>query len=430
MTHPVGEDLTSLDVTAPPSRWRPQLVGVRIGVGSALHGLSAVIFGLTAVLVARQVSPAEFGELVVGMTVAFIGGDVIDFGRSKALLALQARGDTETRTTASRLLRTKLAGTPAVLLALVAASILISGAVRWHVVLFVLYAAAYATWLTLCVPIRARAELGTAASCGVQERLVALAFVAATLPVLGPSSLPLGLALGASSVCLRLARPEWIDTGKTPDAGEVWASSKRFAVVGLTTDARQLDVPLVATVAGAGVGGLFAAASRLVSPMSIVGQQASLLVFAAASTANDPLSRRGLTRLLGTLTALYAPLLLLLCWQREAFVTFLLGDAYQWSADLLPGLCLGLAISLLNDPLLGWAQARGRSELASRACTLSLLAYLVVLFAGAQSESVLLLGLAFPVLNGSSLAILLTGLFRGGSSPTEHGDRHRSGSPP
>ena len=106
--------------------------------------------------------------------------------------------------------------------------------------------------------------------------------------------------------------------------------------------------------------------------------------------------------------------------------------AYLWRRIMLflPFvLCLGLALSLVNDPLIGWAQARGQSALASNACVLSALAYLAVLFAGAQSGSVMLLALAFPVLNGSSLAILLAGLLRRSSVYGEYSEPRLAGSP-
>lgn len=379
--------------------------------GAVLQGVSALVYGLATVLVARAVEPAVFGELMVGVTIALVGGDALDLGRSTALIRLQAQGGTATRHLAHRLIISKVLWSPLLLATLVGADLLISGRVHLSMLVFWFYAVLYTTWQTLVTPARGAANLTAASSCATQERVVTLAVTAATLPFLGSAALPVGLTLGAATVCLRLARPGWVE-GETMTMREFTRSARPLAVVSLTSDAQQLDVPLVAAVAGATSGGVFAAASRLIGPLSLVTTQVSLLVLARAARVVNPLTRRQALMIVGALAAVYVPGLAFVSWQSDLIVRLLLGDKFAAGAGLLWILSVGVGLSVVAAPLIAWMQARGTSRVAAAAYSVSLAVYFVVLLVGAAHDDLRLVAVAYPLMQAVTLLVVGGALVR------------------
>lgn len=401
-------------VSASPGGPRGFVPGVLTKVlsGAVLQGVSALVYGLATVLVARAVEPAVFGELMVGVTIALVGGDVLDLGRSTALIRLQAQGGTATRRLAHRLIVSKVLWSPVLLATLAGTSLLISGRVHPYMLLFWLYAVLYTTWQTLVTPARGAANLTAASSCATQERIVTLAVTAGALPFLGSAALPVGLTLGAATVCLRLARPAWVEEGGTMTMREFTRSARPLAVVSLTSDAQQLDVPLVAAVAGATSGGIFAAASRLIGPLSLIITQVSLLVLARASRVVHPLTRRQAMVIVAALAAVYVPGLAFVSWQSDFIVELLLGDKFAASAGLLWILSIGVGLSVVAAPLIAWMQARGTSATAATAYSVSLAVYFVVLLVGAAHDELRLVAVAYPLMQAVTLLVVGGALVR------------------
>jgi O-antigen/teichoic acid export membrane protein len=395
---------------------------VKVMGGAALQAVTALIYGGATVLVARQVGPATFGALATATTIALVGGDVLDLGRTSALVRLQAQGLVPTAVLARRLILAKLAWSPALLAVLAATSLLLTHHLHVYMLAFYLYAVGYTTWQTLVTPQRGEAQLMQVSSCAAQERLVTLVVILATLPFIGPSSLPIGLAVGSLSVCARLVRSAraGLRPGPPPlSASEFRRSARGFAVVSLTSDAQQLDVPLVAAVGGTASAGIFAAASRLIGPLSMVVTQTSQLVFARASRTDDPLTRRQAAFFVGGIAAVFVPGLLLVCWRSHDLVGILLGDQYRESAGLLWLLSLGILLTIVTNPLTAWIQGRGRSRVAALASTLALVVYFVVLLLGALHDSLTVVALAYSamhlvnfVIMGTNIALRRVGIIR------------------
>jgi O-antigen/teichoic acid export membrane protein len=323
---------------------------------------------------------------------------------------------------ARRLILDKLAWSPALLAVLAATSLLLTHHLHVYMLAFYLYAVGYTTWQTLVTPQRGEAQLMQVSSCAAQERLVTLVVILATLPFIGPLSLPIGLAVGSLSVCARLVRSAraGLRPGPPPlSASEFRRSARGFAVVSLTSDAQQLDVPLVAAVGGTASAGIFAAASRLIGPLSMVVTQTSQLVFARASRTDDPLTRRQAAFFVGGIAAVFVPGLLLVCWRSHDLVGILLGDQYRESAGLLWLLSLGILLTIVTNPLTAWIQGRGRSRVAALASTLALVVYFVVLLLGALHDSLTVVALAYSamhlvnfVIMGTNIALRRVGIIR------------------
>lgn len=382
---------------------------VKVMGGAALQAVTALIYGVATVLVARQVGPSVFGALAAATTIALVGGDALDLGRTSALVRLQAQGLVPTATLARNLILIKLAWSPVLLAVLAGASLAFSGTVHVYMLLFYVYAVCYTTWQTLITPQRGDAQLMQVSSCAAQERLVTLVVVLGTLPFAGPLSLPLGLAAGAASVCARLipSARRGLRPGPAPlPMREFTRSARGFAVVSLTSDAQQLDVPLVAAVGGTASAGIFAAASRLIGPLSMVVTQTSQLIFARASRTDDPLTRRQAAFFVGAIGAVFVPGLLLVCWRSDDVVGILLGEQYRESAGLLWWLSLGIVLTIVTNPLTAWIQGRGRSRVAALASTLALVVYFVVLLIGALHDSLTTVALAYSTMHLVNLLVM------------------------
>lgn len=381
----------------------------RVLGGASLQALSALISGLTAVAVARSTGVAAFGELAVGSVIALIGGDVLDFGRSTLLVRLGAAGEVATAPLAAAVIRSKLLLSPLLLAVLVASDLAMDGQFSWHMPLFAGYGALYTTWQTLVAPYRSHGDLMVVASCTLQERVVALATILCALRFIGPAAMPTGLALGAATVCLRMRAPRFGDEGDVWSVQRFRHQARPYAIVSLTSDAQQLDVPLLGALGSASLAGLYGAASRLIGPLGLVMNQASALLFARAARRDadgGAAGRRHAVLTVVALLAAYLPILAVVWWQSARVVPWLLGHEFGVSASVLNVLSLGILMTVLVGPLTAWAQARGRGRVAAVSSASSLTVYLVVLAVGAHQESLTAAAWAFPVMQLVNISIL------------------------
>jgi O-antigen/teichoic acid export membrane protein len=205
---------------------------------------------------------------------------------------------------------------------------------------------------------------------------------------------------------------------------EFTRASRPFAVVSLTSDAQQLDVPLVVVAGGTASAGIFAAASRLIGPLSLVVVQTSQLVFARAARVDNPLTRRQAVLFVAGIAAIYVPGLALVCWRSDDLIRILLGAKYAASAHLLWYLSIGVVLTILTYPLTAWMQGRGRSKVAATASTLALVGYFVVLLLGAAHNSLTVVALAYSVMQLVNLVVLGANILIRRIAPRPRG-RHR-----
>jgi hypothetical protein len=145
---------------------------VKVMGGASLQAVTAVVYGVATLLVARHVGPSVFGQLAVGTIIALVGADVLDLGRNSLLVRMQAQGLVPTRELSRRLIRAKLTWSPVLLAALLAASLVMTHRVHLYLLLFFVYGISYTVWQTLVTPFRGEAELWKVSSCAAQERLI------------------------------------------------------------------------------------------------------------------------------------------------------------------------------------------------------------------------------------------------------------------
>lgn len=378
----------------------------RVFSGAFLQGISALVYGLTIVLVARQVGPAAFGQLAIGVMISLVGRDAIDFGRSSLLTRMQAHCGVCTAPLARGTLRRKAVASPLLLLPLLGAGWLGEGGFNPVMILFWPYAVATSLSQTLMAPMMGAAQLGRASGFVVKERLVSLAAVWLCLPWLGTAAFPLGLTVGATVVCWLLRDPGWNQSGAEMEQREFSRQARPFGVTSLTTDAQYLDVALVTALAGAATGGVFAAASRLTNPLAMVIFQASALILARASAGAARMRAVEAVRVVAALAVIYLPTLLLLAWQADWLVAHMLGAEYAQAGHVMRILLCGVAIGVVGFPLGAWMNATGRSTIVAATCVATVVLYFAVIATGSLMHDPTVIGIASPLMYGATLFVL------------------------
>jgi O-antigen/teichoic acid export membrane protein len=272
----------------PPGRLRPLLVSAGafgLGFRSAAVGLNVV----TAMLLARALSPADFGLYVVGLTIVGFGALIATCGLEKALVRQVASLVACNQAGAARR-SVAIAGLFALLGALFSGGVMLAGRNLWFGGSLAGVTWILATWTAFrgfgvlqAAAMRGLHRLVAAGACAGLLRSAILLGLVTALTVTGRVTLLTALAAGAVAAGLRLvfgqallARrlPSRRDTASAPGArelaAELWRDGWPFLLsssVNFLT--MRADVWLVAVLARAEVSGYYAVATRLVLPMAL-----------------------------------------------------------------------------------------------------------------------------------------------------------------
>lgn len=137
--------------------------------------------------------------------------------------------------------------------------------------------------------------------------------------------------------------------------------SSSFLISNVTANARQLDIFLVSTFAGAGASGLYAAASRIVQPFYMIPSSlASLIVPHSAR-----LDGAGAKRVAWMVTAAFAGVSILLSpllFFSADVAVLLLGEAFRDAGITLSVLIVTMPVVALGSPLGSVLQSQGHQR--------------------------------------------------------------------
>jgi O-antigen/teichoic acid export membrane protein len=138
-----------------------------------------------------------------------------------------------------------------------------------------------------------------------------------------------------------------------------WSASGHYGIATVAITAQSLDIPALTIFGGSSAAGIYAAVSRWTQPMGLLASafsSASAPHIAKAHSAREAwVTARKSIWLLGVaiglcvLTAILAPFI----------VETLIGPNYVGSADVLRILALSTVLSIANQPLFVFLQARG-----------------------------------------------------------------------
>jgi O-antigen/teichoic acid export membrane protein len=357
--------------------------------------MAGLAYGLGLVVVARHVDPGRFGSVVIGSTLALILRDVVDLGRSNALTRLQAAGAVHTQPLARALVATKVRWAPVLLLPLACSQLVVSGTVRPDVVLFALYGLLSGLNQTLLVPALSDGRLGLVAGTALQEKAVAALVMVLLVGPLGGASLPVGLCVGAASLCSRLGRLPWSSSGIPMTPAELLRFARPFAVTSLASDVQPMDAPIVGALITSTAAGHLAAASRLMSPLTMPVAQLSQLVFVWAAKGDEAFGPRQAARLITIGAALYAGVVAALFCAAPWLLITLFGPSYVASATPLRWLLLGALLTSMTSPFGAWLSARRHARQVASTNTVATVVYFGTVVAGAVRGSIVVVSTAF-----------------------------------
>lgn len=174
----------------------------------------------------------------------------------------------------------------------------------------------------------------------------------------------LGAVVGQIVTRLSLRSTLRAITGPFVSAPAALRESVDYLVNALSAQARNLDVPVVAAVAGPTVAGYYSAAVRLLNPLLLIPATLTSLILPHASKASAVHKRRLTLQLtLGGLSLylLVVPAALL----APAIVDLLFGEAFAPAGPALAWLLIALPVIGLSSPLASLVQASSRARTAA-----------------------------------------------------------------
>lgn len=361
---------------------RNRLVGQFLWVSTG-RLVAALLQALALVLVARAVSPAEFGVLSAFLGIATVAQTAIDLGVSTFIIRERAANPTSGRIAVALRLNWV---TSAALMVITGAVLVALGITLNSQFLLVL---PLAIWIGMERNADARlsivladgdAKINVANLLARRTAAVGL-FVAAERTGLDPLlafTLATALAAAGSSVFANLYVRRRVSPASDDSFRHIVRNSYPYWVHSLATQARNLDVPLVGVFAGAAQAGFYSSGSRLTNPLRILPYSlANVLMPEATRRHKVGGSFRGLLLLSAVMVAavsvLYAVIFILTPW----FTTWALGPEYLPAIPtiqiVVAGLPFAAAVSLLHALL----QSLGRKHLVATTSTMFAIALLV-----------------------------------------------------
>lgn len=323
-------------------------------------------------IVARRIEPGEFGGIVAFVGVAFAVASFADLGVNLHTTRLMARGSDPGRAAFRMTLGAKLAvgGTLGLIWA-IACLTMAMREVSWGGVAVWLgpFITASVAARTLEVPFRARLEMRPLAVCAAVERVVVTS-VAVVLTTMGhpflalPAALSTGACVVALALWLRLDPAERaIGAVRPSGVWRLFRDSAAFGASALFIHAQRFDVALVSAIAGPTAAGLFAAPARVTGLLGSIPLALTAAIFPSVASSTDDEGRR--QRPLAAIKVSFIivlPVLAVVFIMAPTFTTWLLGESYTQSGDVLRVVVISLLPASFNGPLSAVLQAQGRER--------------------------------------------------------------------
>ncbi len=350
---------------------------------------------LIYLLAARSLGPAIFGPLSGAIGIAILAASFGDFGINGWTIRALARSQSSIELF-KQTLTAKLTLVTLMALAWVVVSIatLRGSPLQLPIALLAGYMLSLVVAGTLTVPFRASENMSVVSLVGAVEKAVTLG-VWLAMQSFGRYRpeliLPVALLAGggASVACAAVFIPRRFLAITAPSLRqivELWQSSYSFGMVGVSAQIQRADVAIVSGLAGPYAAGVYAAAARLVSFMSVIPASFSAAVFPRlARSSREANSRRA--ELIGAAAMVALMVLLLGTFGVLAplAVRLALGPAYLSSVPVFRIYLLVVLINAANQPLLALLQAEGHEHYTGRVMVVAAIIGLLAVAAGAYA---------------------------------------------
>lgn len=323
--------------------------------------LAALLQAVTFILLARELAPADFGLFSALFGIATLAQTSFDLGLSTLILRERAKSPVSGVVTAALRLNNRLSALLAVATVLVVAGgALLVDEMFWQLLPLAVWVASERNadvWLGVAL---ADGDAKVTTANLVLRRTAALGLFVGLgvigLPPLLAFSVGVAVAAVASSAFAHAFVNRRLPPASAVTARELVRDGWPYWVNSVATQARNLDVVIVAVAGGAAQAGFYAAASRITGPLRILPTSlASVLLPQAARTTSTTL--RPLVKLVAACVAVLAVVYALVAWTTPWFVPVLLGDNYVGAVPAIQIAALGLVFaataSLLGSLLQG-----------------------------------------------------------------------------
>lgn len=359
---------------------------------SAMIGarLAASVFqAVNFILLARAVSPSDIGLASAITGVCMVVFTVTDFGLSTLISKSYAHGDQVMA--ASALHFTTLTSWTFGVIALAAGLGLSAvGVIPLSLtVLTLAMAVDRCVEFRLSVPMAANLKVVPSSSILIRrgtQLMLYIGFVAVGVPALWAFSITylLGAAAGYFQTTLFLRRLVGKVSSRRP-AREVFGKGFPFGVTNVSIQIQYLDSFLVSAFSGAHNAGLYAAASKVTTPLLLVPGTLAASVLPHAARATPHRARTLGVRILLVLTVMLilgAPFGFLLA---EPVCVLLYGDAYRAAGLPLAFLLVGIPFAIVAAAISAILQAHGDEGFVAKVGGMSAVAFVPAISIGAIS---------------------------------------------
>lgn len=359
-------------------------------------GIAQLLVAVLFILTARGMRPDEYGPIVTVIGLGMAGAGFVDLGSNAYWIRELASGRI-TQPELSARASTRFLIALAITAVIVMASLFMAPAFAAAGVLLLTASTAQA----VLVPLRADRRAEAVSWLTVLGRAVSVAIFLVQLRVGVEPGLALWTSLALGDIALVLCA-----LAKTPAHHRLklrtrrlsnpWTGAKWYAISTLSTTAAQLDLPIVAALAGPSAAGIYGAVNRWTQPVvlatSAFAQAAAPFM---ASTTRFMALRGQLLRaswILAVAVGACAAIFVLAPW----LVSSLLGENFKDAAPVLRLLAVAMLLNTVTQPLTVALQSRRLDRLA---------AILVVITAATQLIATSILAPQFGAL-GAGVGVL------------------------
>ncbi|PJJ55560.1 O-antigen/teichoic acid export membrane protein [Compostimonas suwonensis] len=323
--------------------------------------LAALIQAVSFVLLARGLTPTDFGLFSTVLGFATLAQTVVDLGVSTLALRERAKNPDSGVVTSALRLNNKLS----FVLALVSLAAVIAGAMwvsplLWQILPLVIWVAAERNadaWLSIAF-VDGQVHV-TTLNLVIRRGITVALFLGlqfcGLLPVLA-FCIACAIASAGSSIFAHRFVARRLPSASDIPIGSLLQAAWPYWLNSVATQARNLDVTVTAIFGGAFQAGLYASASRITGPLRILPASLSSVLLPHASR-RDHRTIRGLVRLVAVCVAALSVMYIVIVLMAPWFVPVLLGDAYAEAVFPIQitafGLIFASAAALLGSLLQG-----------------------------------------------------------------------------
>lgn len=328
-------------------------------------GLGQAIIAVLYIVTARSMGPAEYGLLVIAITLGIVGAGLVDLGATQYWIR-ELASDRITQKELNSRMATRLYIVLVTAVIVTAIAMLIAPRfVATGVILFTHSAAS-----SVLVPLSAERKTDFVGWLMIFGRIMSTIAFFGLLSIGAEPGLSLWTSMAFGNLLLMvsahfLTPSEMRLRLQTRPLCNPWSGAKWYLMMFLGSNARQLDLPIVGSLGGASAAGLYAGVNRWTQPL-VLGTSAFTWAAAPFLARETKLGNlRGPVLRATPILAVPFILCIGLMFAADWLVVLILGEQYAGSGIILKWLAGSILMNIVAQPMLAALQARRFDRLAA-----------------------------------------------------------------